>query len=85
MAFTKTINDPKGLKPILLDLCPPDKKGHRSIAKLAKKLGMSSYGIYKWINSGRIPPEQVNVLVKFSKGKLTHQDLHKFVFGKGAS
>lgn len=83
MAYTKNVKDPAGLKALLIRICPPDKKGRKSIPVLAKKLKMSDYGVYKWINAGRIPPSQAPKLVKVAKSigePLTLQDLHKFVF-----
>lgn len=83
MAYTKEMKDPAGMKDVLLSICPKDDKGNRSLKMLAKKLGLHYYTIYKWVNNGRIPPSQAQRLVDFSKGKLTLQKLHKFVFGEG--
>lgn len=83
MAYTKEMKDPAGLKAVLLSICPKDEKGNRSLKQLAAKLGLHYYTLYKWVNNGRVPPNQVQRLVKFSKGKLTYKALHKFVFGEG--
>ncbi len=83
MAYTKEMNDPAGMKDVLLSICPKDEKGNRSLKMLASNLGLHYYTIYKWVNNGRIPPNQAQRLVEFSKGKLTHKALHKFVFGAG--
>lgn len=83
MAFTKEMKDPAGLKAVLLSICPADEKGNRSLKHLAEKLGLHYYTLYKWVNNGRIPADQANTLVDFSKGKLSHKALHKFVFGQG--
>lgn len=83
MAYTKTVKDPKGMKDLLVRICPPDKKGRKSIPVLANKLGMSDYGVYKWINSGKIPPTVASKLIKLAKKAgepLKLSDLHKFVF-----
>ena len=83
MAYTKEMKDPAGMKELLLSVCPKDENGSRSLKLLAAKLGVHYYTVYKWVNNGRIPPSQAQRLVEFSKGKLTLQKLHKFVFGVG--
>ena len=84
MAYTKDMKDPAGLKDLLVRICPPDAKGRKSIPVLAKALKMSDYGVYKWINSGSIPPRVAPKLIKLAKKAgeaLELADLHKFVFG----
>lgn len=78
------IKDPANMKDFLLRACPPDEKGNRSISRLAEHLGMSAYGVYKWINAGKITPEgakRLMALTKDAKRPLTQVDLAPFMFG----
>jgi hypothetical protein len=82
------IKDPADLKKLLLKLCPPNAEGRRSISILADAIGMSHYGVYKWINSGKITPGGATLLVEFArkrKVKLTYKDLESYVFGSPSS
>lgn len=67
------------LHDLLLQACPPDRRGRRSIMILAEKLGVSFQNVYKWIEAGRIPPKRVMDIVKVSKGAVTKEALLQFV------
>lgn len=64
---------------LLLDACPPDEKGHRSIMRLAELLGVSYQNVYKWIESGRIPPKRVKDIMEVSNGSVLQSQLLEFV------
>lgn len=57
---TKTISNLQGT---LLDACPPDADGNVSIPILAGWLGLSSWGVYKWLHDGKVPPGRVQQLI----------------------
>jgi hypothetical protein len=68
------------LHDLLLKACPPDIEGNVSIPRLAEMLEMSSWGIYKWIRAGKIPPTQVVRIVDVSQGRVSISDFSPFVF-----
>ncbi|ASW27688.1 transcriptional repressor [Klebsiella phage YMC16/01/N133_KPN_BP] len=67
------------LHDLLLQACPPDAKGKRSIMLLAKRLGVSYQNVYKWIEAGRVPPKRVKQIVELANGNILQSELLKFV------
>lgn len=65
---------------LLLEACPPDADGFKSIPILAARLDMTAYGVYKWIKNGKLPPEAAVKIVGMSDGRVTLEDFHKFVY-----
>lgn len=76
----RTTKDLGPLHRLLLEACPPNEDGDRSITILAKALGMSSWGIFKWIRNGRIPPRQAANVVDVSQGKVTLHQFDPFIY-----
>ena len=78
------INTRKDLGPLhdlLLKACPPADDGSVSIPILAKDhLKMTSFGVYKWINAGRIGPEQAQRVVLASGGRVKLEEFYPFIF-----
>lgn len=72
-------NDLGPLHDLLLRACPPDDEGHRSIMVLADKMGLSWQNLYKWIAGKRIPPKRVRQLVEIADGRVSQEDVLKFV------
>ena len=68
------------LHDLLLQACPPNDKGESSITHLAELLGMSAWGIYKWIGAGKVPPAQVVRIVDVSQGRVSIADFSPYVF-----
>lgn len=68
------------LHDLLLEVCPPDKDGFKSITILAKALKMSSWGVHKWVKHGRVPPLRVVQLVDMAPSKATIADFSPFVY-----
>lgn len=64
---------------LLINVCPPSKKGRRSIIILSEKLGVSYQYIYKWIETGRVPAKYVKPILELSDGKIKQQDILPFV------
>lgn len=68
------------LQDLLIQACPPNERGYKSIPVLAKALDMSYYGVYKWIQSGSIPPRAAMKVVEISEGRVTLNDFTPFIF-----
>jgi len=68
------------LHDLLLDVCPPDEKGTKSIVVLAGKLGVSYQYIYRWIDLNQVPAKFVRQLVDLSGGRVPFDRFHEFVF-----
>lgn len=59
----------------------PDKDGVRSITVLAHTLGMSAWGVHKWVKNNRVPPEKVKKMVENNPKKVSLSDFSPYVFG----
>lgn len=68
------------LQDLLLEACPPNDKGKRSIPVLAKHLGVSNQYVYRWIEDKSVPPKFVRKLVDMADGRVGLDDFHPFVF-----
>jgi len=77
----RRLSDKGPLQELLLEICPPNKDGIKSITILAKALKLSSWAIYRWIDTNRIPPARVKMLVKVAKGRVTQEKIIPFVIG----
>ena len=79
------------LHDLLLRACPPhretengyvpDPDGIRSISVLAYTLGMSRWGVHKWVKNNRVPPQKVKVMVENNPEAVSLQDFSPYVFG----
>ena len=69
------------LHKLLILACPPTKDGSQGSISgtLAPKLGISFQSIYQWIRRDQIPPNHVKPLVKLAEGRITRDDVLKFV------
>lgn len=91
--MSKVIRHVEGgpLHDLLLKACPPHKKvdgiyvpdpeGVRSITVLAHTLGMSAWGVHKWIKNNRVPPQKVRAIVDNNPEVVSLQDFSPYVFG----
>lgn len=69
------------LHDLLLEACPPDPDtGTKSIPTLARALGISNWAVYSWIQTSRIPPRRAMQVVDLSRGQVTIQRFHPFIF-----
>jgi hypothetical protein len=68
------------LHDLLLEACPPDGTGERSIPILARHLQMSSWGVFKWIKYNKLPPRQAVKIVALSEGRVTIESFHPYIF-----
>jgi hypothetical protein len=69
------------LHELLIEACPPNQKGVRSIPVLAKALGLSAWAVFKWIKRNEIPPRQAKRVVDLSKGRVKLDQFSPFIFG----
>jgi hypothetical protein len=89
----------ESLKRLLLDICPKcekkvtrsgkivymeSKEGEKSIPTLAYLLGITSWGLNKWIHKGRIPAGRVNRLCEIAEGRVAQKRIYPFVFNDEA-
>ncbi len=68
------------LQDLLLEACPPDRHGKSSVPVLARALGISHQYVYRWIETNRVPPGFVQPMVDASKGRVSIEDFHAYVF-----
>ena len=71
------------LRAVLLDACPPDENGRKSIAGLAKALGVSRQRLYGRIDHGKISPGYAERIVQVCDGSLTLDDLEPYILRPG--
>lgn len=70
------------LHDLLLDACPPDAKGRKSISVLAGLLGIEPWSIHKWIKKKKIPAGRANQIVSISEGRTKIEDLLPFILNQ---
>ena len=68
------------LHDLLLEACPPDAKGRKSIVGLATLLDCSHQYVYRWIENGRVPPQFVKKIVELEGSNVTREQFYPFVF-----
>lgn len=68
------------LHDLLLEACPPNEKGTRSIVVLAGVLGVSHQYVYSWIDENHVPAKFVRPLVEMSDGRVTFDQFHEYAF-----
>jgi hypothetical protein len=68
------------LHDLLLQSCPPDKNGRRSIPRLAGLLKVSHQYLYRCIAEEKIPPRLVPKIITLSGGAVSVELFHPFVF-----
>lgn len=88
------IKDCGPLHALLIKACPPhsrqngqlvpDPNGVKSIAILAHSLGLSAWGVQKWVHKGKIPPERVVQIVDNNPSEVSIADFSPFVYGFGS-
>lgn len=67
------------IQTILLEACPENSEGFKSIPLLASALNLSRQAVYAWIEKDCIPASRAKSLVKLSNGKVTMEQLVPFV------
>ncbi len=77
----RRLSDKGALQDLLLEICPPDKEGMKSITVLAAAMQLSSWAVYRWIKTNRIPSQQVKRLLALSKDRVPVEKILPFVIG----
>lgn len=90
--FNQPSEAPDKLTQLMLTAVPENEKGHKTLTKLAQLVGVSKWGLRKWINAQKIPPERAMDIVRISSidapvgedGKpiprVKIEDFHEFVY-----
>ena len=78
--FMSPDDAPDELQRLLLLAVPVNEHGHKSIASLAKLLGISRWSVNKWINSHKIPPGRAAQIVDLSEGRVSLADFSRFIY-----
>ena len=71
---------PDGLTKLMLTAVPEDARGLKTLSQLARLLGVSKWGLRKWINAQKIPPDRVVEIVRIGEGRVKIEDFHRFVY-----
>lgn len=58
----------------------PDPDGTKSLGILANRLGMSRWGVHKWLKTQYVPPDKVVLLVEIGEGRVKEADFSPYVF-----
>jgi hypothetical protein len=74
MPETKTLHE------LLLAAAPPNDYGRKTIMHLAEVLEVSKATIWHWIKKDFLPPERATQIVVIADGRVTLDELHRFVY-----
>lgn len=78
--FERPEDAPDGLSVLMLRAVPENEKGRKTLTNLATLMGVSKWGLRKWINAQKIPPERAMEIVRLSEGRVKIEEFHKFVY-----
>lgn len=67
---------------LLLQATPENQVGRKTIVHLAEVMQVSKATIWYWIKKDFLPPDRASQLVELSRGTVTLDDLHRFVYPK---
>lgn len=65
---------------LLLRAVPVNKNGNKTLSELSRLIKVSKWGIRKWINSKKIPPERAKQIADLSEGRVKHNDFDPYVY-----
>lgn len=69
------------LHDLMLRAAPPhEENGMKSIATLAVAIGYSPAGLYKMIRNNKVSPPAAAKIVEVSRGQVTLEDFHPYVY-----
>lgn len=71
---------PTALHTLLLKAVPLDKNGNRTLANLAKVMGLQRYSVTLWVRKQRIPPKRAKQVAELSEGRVTVEEFNPFVY-----
>lgn len=90
--FIKPEDAEDGLTKLLLKAVPENQYGNKTLSHLADLIGVSRWGMRKWINQQKIPPERVTKIVEIGKtdsdgnynpkarGRVNFANFHEYVY-----
>lgn len=78
---TSRYKDLGPLHDLLLEACPPDDEGKKSIVGLARALDCSHQYVYKWIERNRVPQDYVRKITSLKGCEVAIERFYPFVFG----
>lgn len=71
---------PTGLHEILLRAVPANAHGRKTILHLSKLMGVSKQVVWHWIKKDFLTPERAKQVVDLSEGRVSLDELHRFVY-----
>lgn len=72
---------PDGLTRLMLLAVPEDRNGHKTLVHLSSLIGVSVWGMRKWINAQTIPARRAMDIVRISHGRVRIEDFHEYIYG----
>jgi len=69
-----------GLHVLLLRAVPENEHGNKTLMELSRIIRVSKWGIRKWINGEKIPPERAMQIVAISEGRVTQAEFDPYVY-----
>ena len=69
-----------GLHVLLLRAVPENEHGNKTLMELSRIIRVSKWGIRKWINNEKIPPERAMQIVGISEGRVKQSDFDPYVY-----
>lgn len=86
--FKNTDQIENDLQRLLLRAVPVNKHGNRTLRHLAELMGVSEWGMRKWINTLKLSPARVKQIVEISKtgepanpdGRVSREDFERFIY-----
>jgi hypothetical protein len=78
--FHEPEDAPDKLTKLMLTAVPENERGYKTLTHLADLIGVSKWGLRKWINAQKIPPDRVVAIVRISEGRVAAEDFNEFVY-----
>lgn len=75
-------SQPSTLHELLLRAVPENSYGRKTIMRLSEVMEVSKATIWHWIKKDFLPPDRASQVVDLSEGRVTLDELHRFVYRK---
>lgn len=73
---------PSELHELLLRAVPLNSHGRKTIMHLSELMSVTKATIWHWIKKDFLPPERASQVVDLAEGRVTLDELHRFVYPK---
>lgn len=73
-------NEQLTLHQLLLVAVPANEAGRKTVMHLSHVLGVSKATIWHWIKKDFLPPDRAVQIVGISEGRVSLDELHRFVY-----